>query len=133
MAVCQPPRWARQALGFWGGCAEQWRKAERTLGRGLIGGGLGQPMGVFPFVQSNCEKTRRHVASGSMGWAIHMSCKSGGVPVRMPNKVLAGEQGVPHTMPRDEPDLGCKPSLSEKVKALDEGALRVWVAAARSP
>lgn len=99
-------------LGRHQGFGWLWRKAERTLGRGLIGGGLGQPMGVFPFVQRNYQKTRRHVASGSVGWAIHMSCKSGGVPVRMPNKVLAGEQGVPHTMPRDEPDLGCKPSLS---------------------
>jgi hypothetical protein len=29
----------------------------KNEGSGLIRGRLGQPMGVFPFVQRNCEKT----------------------------------------------------------------------------
>lgn len=52
-----------------------------------------------------------------------MSCKSGAVPVRMPDEVLVREQGQTLGSPAfsHNTDLGCKPSLSGKAKALDEG------------
>lgn len=77
------------------------------------------------------ETIRRYIASRSMGWA--MSCKSGGVPVRMPNKVLAGEQGQTQGSHTQCKGMNQTWDASPACLRMSRPWMRVWVAAAKSP